>query len=884
MLSLASKASSSPITILFLAASPADMVPLKLDEEVRAIDLALCQSEFGRFFHLEQHWAVRATEIQALLLRYQPDIVHFSGHGSTNSELMFLDDNGQHYLVNAETFSRLFSILRDNIRCVVLNACYSSVQAEAIAQYVDVVVGVSQAIGDRSAIQFAAAFYQALGFGRSVKSAFDLGVAQIELANLDYSHTLQLIALHQDPDQLVFAPQYLKPTPVHPSSRRTDRNRTTLIKLVNDFWIEGVLKKSLYHEVLLRLALHMEPEAVDTPLWEMVVRRPKVDDQPLPPDTSIDQVFEDLHRSLLILGEPGAGKTTTLLNLARAALEWSADGTEPIPVVFNLASWTEQRFPIEDWLLAELKDKYQIPVKIAQPWIANDELLLLLDGLDQVGMPHRVACVAALNAFLEKHLVEIAICCRVNDYSAIDQHLHVRGTVVLQALSGQQIQQFLASAGLEQSPLATDIQDSLPLQQLAQSPLMLNVMALAYSRMPDPPTRNSTHAADHLYIHLFNCYVARMLAQRPHGSHYTPPQTRSWLAWLAKLLVRQGQVEFLIESLRPACLSRRGDRLLYDLALRAISGLLFILAGTAGGLAFRLAGNISLIKSLLTGLIVGTLFLLPFELSGLVARRLPRWAAIGITVGLTALVALPFPVGEDSKFRAIASLIISLTMALPASLAGSLLGHTDVILLADRLIWSWRKARYGLALALGTALAVGLTVTYFGYGSRSLSDAITAALVVGAVAIPVTGLTRSMTIPQTKLPNEGVWRSLHNALWVAIAVFVPVLLTGTVWGLVYQSSLGIGLGCGLIFGLPIALAAGLAEGGIAGLQHVILRVLLYRRGVMPWNYSRFLNDAADRCLLRKVGGSYIFMHALLLDYFAESPDGLYLRDRNFTND
>ena len=101
-------------------------------------------------------------------------------------------------------------MLKDNIRCVVLNACYSEGQAEAIAQHIDCVVGMSRAISDPAAMGFATAFYQALGYGRDVKTAFDLGCAQIDLESLGEQNTPKLLALRINPKDLVF----VRTTPV----------------------------------------------------------------------------------------------------------------------------------------------------------------------------------------------------------------------------------------------------------------------------------------------------------------------------------------------------------------------------------------------------------------------------------------------------------------------------------------------------------------------------------------------------------------------------------------------------------------------------------------------------------------------------------------------
>lgn len=101
-------------------------------------------------------------------MRYKPHIVHFSGHGSTMGEIALPDESDRTQPVPSNTLAQLFSILKDNMRCVLLNACYSEVQARGIAESIDCVVGMSRAILDKAAIDFAAGFYLGLGYGRSV--------------------------------------------------------------------------------------------------------------------------------------------------------------------------------------------------------------------------------------------------------------------------------------------------------------------------------------------------------------------------------------------------------------------------------------------------------------------------------------------------------------------------------------------------------------------------------------------------------------------------------------------------------------------------------------------------------------------------------------------
>ena len=201
------------VTILFLAANPHDTSRLNLDEEIRAIDAALQKGRYRNRFRIEQHWAVRATELDDFLLRHRPQIVHFSGHGSAASELILEEDTPRDIrraqagprtseAVSADSLSRVFAPLKGTVRCVVLNACYSEIQARAISQHVDCVVGMSRAIGDSAAINFASGFYLALSHGSKVGEAFQLACSEIERSALIDDDVPKLIG--QNHDSLTF--------------------------------------------------------------------------------------------------------------------------------------------------------------------------------------------------------------------------------------------------------------------------------------------------------------------------------------------------------------------------------------------------------------------------------------------------------------------------------------------------------------------------------------------------------------------------------------------------------------------------------------------------------------------------------------------------------
>jgi hypothetical protein len=129
--------SNSKICILLLTANPTGETNLRLDEELREIDQRLQAAKYRDHFHLEKHGALRVSDIQQYLLRHQPEIVHFSGHGTGYSELIFENQDGLGQPVPGKALTDLFGLFKETIRCVVLNACFSQQQAEAIAQEID---------------------------------------------------------------------------------------------------------------------------------------------------------------------------------------------------------------------------------------------------------------------------------------------------------------------------------------------------------------------------------------------------------------------------------------------------------------------------------------------------------------------------------------------------------------------------------------------------------------------------------------------------------------------------------------------------------------------------------------------------------------------------
>lgn len=180
-------------TILVLSANPKGTAPLRLDEEIRDIKEVLRRAKEGNRFKIESAQASRYRDIQDAILHHSPTIIHFSGHGAGAEGLVFEDYNGQQKLVDTKALAQLFSMLAQQIEFVVLNACYSEIQAQAIAQHIDYVIGMSKPIGDPAAIEFAVGFYQALGYGKDVEEAYNWGCNAIQIAGIAEDLTPQLL-------------------------------------------------------------------------------------------------------------------------------------------------------------------------------------------------------------------------------------------------------------------------------------------------------------------------------------------------------------------------------------------------------------------------------------------------------------------------------------------------------------------------------------------------------------------------------------------------------------------------------------------------------------------------------------------------------------------
>jgi eukaryotic-like serine/threonine-protein kinase len=649
-----------------------------------------------------------------------------------------------------------------------------------------------------------------------------------------------------------------------------DRNRSRMLKKVRDFWIGGVLEHTLHGAALIALGLESQPAAVTTP-WTLALQDGDEAPRSLPPGTRITDVFDALNGELLLLGQPGAGKTTLLLDLARDLLDRAdRDVTHPVPVVFNLSSWALRRRPLAAWLVDELNERYDVPRRIGADWIARDEVLPLLDGLDEVAPAQRESCVQAINAFRQDHgFLDLAVCCRAEHYESLGTRLKLQGAVLIQPLESSQIDAYLAEAGAPAGGLRAALQQDTTLRDLASSPLLLNIMLLAYRDLPAEALTASDDAAAHRR-RLFDAYVERALHRRVSDSGYTPEQIVRWLRWLAQGMQRQAQSVFLIERLQPDWIEDSRARRWYALDGVVVTLGLGILFGSSLGLAHGTFGSVDVLDItfievlwawFLGGLwsaIVTTalgLYGLPLALhaENSMARGLGtiRWGlAGGIIAGFASAHVLAF---SDAVSNG------ALTFALTTLLFG-LVDDPWRVRIRQKLSWSWWRALGGGLVGLLCGIIYVIVVSAFSVPSPTSAVHAPAewtlpmAVIWGSLA----GLS-SRTIEGELRPNQGIRRAGYHAVIIGG-------ICGIIIGTILWIPSGWRVGSTAIIGIGALI--GLAAGGLAWIRHYILRLILWRHDYLPWNIARFLDSCADRVLLRKLGGGYIFVHRLLLEHFA----------------
>ncbi|WBB65952.1 NACHT domain-containing protein [Micromonospora sp. WMMD812] len=632
--------------------------------------------------------------------------------------------------------------------------------------------------------------------------------------------------------------------PRPPGRASEARARRVLLDRVRRYWVTNVLERSLHEEARIVLGIAAAVDDRRHP-WSLHASGRDGFAGTLDDDASMSAVFERLDQSMVILGEPGAGKTTTLLELARDLLARAeADPEAPVPVVVNLSSWATDRRPLDRWLVDQLAERYGMPTGNAAAWVDAGEVLPLLDGLDEVAEEHRDACAEAIAAFHARQpLTPIAVCCREAEYGRLRRELPLYGTVTIQPLTRTQIERYVDRPGLAGVRAALDADPEL--WKFADSPLLLSIMAVAYADGPDPAAaRTHTRRA-----RLFTRYVDTMLRRRPHPIH-RPERAVRYLSALAGRMRDRRQTIFVLDSINetwvPPVFVREGKLRPRFLDAEVLGRLVTCAAVTLGLtiVGYALLGP----RGALVGAAGGL-----YGTAVATTRRYDDLSAI-----MQAVRRGDRPKDQRGALRAAVSGLGNLTGALGAggfALLGIVASTVAVFLAFDRSGGRLAGLLFGLSYLL-TALATtgaGQAVTDHLEGHRPpgthrelptglllhrLAVAGRAALVVG----PLTGCVAALLVTSRTTPGEAARYGLLIGLTGAAMLLIRV---------------GVG---------PIT-------------EQWLIRRRLARLDLLPQPLVPFLEYAVQCLFLRNVGDGYIFVHRELLEFFAEQmyhvrPEGL----------
>jgi hypothetical protein len=721
---------------------------------------------------------------------------------------------------------------------------------------------------------------------------------------------------------------------VSPADEAEQRNLAILRGKVSKFWIEGVLGRSVHGEALLALGKKTLPDAVINQLGRALVRTDKA--EMLPSDRKMGAVFNDVDGFLLILGEPGSGKTTTMLELARDLLEPGEDDSDaPVPVVFNLSSWSVKRQSLFDWLVDELKTIYRIPKPVSRSCLNNGRLIPLLDGLDEVAEENRLACLNAINELLgEKSEVGVpglVVCSRRKEYVSLPVRLTLTGAIYLLPLKPDQVDEHLAKGDSRLSALRTAIKEDVDLQKLAESPLMLSIMSMAYQdSTPELLAGEELLGAEARRKHVFDCYIGRMFERKGTAGPYERASTEKWLSWLAHQMNKHSQSMFLIENLQPGWLPTRRARWAYGLTSRAVIGIAWGLAislpiwlinrkipdpnyflemglgwGLFAGIAAGLIDSIRLSRAVQPSVSQERVVFLKSIFSVLV------YVAVGgLVAGLVAWVVGVGHIDDDDLDHVSTAVVCVLSFGLVFGLRRRRPAISDIQTVGS-LSWSFSSARKGLVKGLLGGLTEGLLVL------------VGLALIVGAVSLAVTLREPNVHLPEVVFvavflmmlfliiglallviggalgsaigtifsglsgrtlqaasldngkSNQGIRRSARNGIVGGLLMGIPGgLVAGAISCAIQKRGGGAvhwdsTLRAISFVGLALAIPSSLWYGMADVIQHYTLRSILALKHYTPRQHARFLDYAVRLIFLQKVGCGYIFIHRLLLEHFAE---------------
>ncbi|MGW4441249.1 NACHT domain-containing protein [Streptomyces sp. NPDC004682] len=641
----------------------------------------------------------------------------------------------------------------------------------------------------------------------------------------------------------------------------TDLARRRVRRYTQRVWVDGGLHRQLDGTISLATPLRERPQAVDRGWLSDGRRRGSGPEATGRPPLGVEQWAEEFGGRLLILGEPGSGKSTQLLRLGETLLSSeNPQDQERCPVILLLATWQPHTSSFDRWLVTELREHYQIAPDLAERWLRDGTLLLLLDGLDEVPEEERGHCLEALNAFLRDAAfaeVRTVVTCRSAEYNRLPARLALDGAVSLAPVEPEEAQRAFRAEGAALEPLRRQAEENTEVAAVFRTPLMVVLAVLTYrersASLPLPAGDATQVRQDILRLYVVSMlYRRRVLAPAEPGStaagapRFTPSQTYRYLAYLAQLMTRRGsrlRTLLYVDELTPEWLPQKGEERYLPQGMptgwfgrfTARVGLDHASTGCTGGL---LAAG-------LFALFVAPLALYAWgPLPGLLGA-----ASLSLAMGL--LVFTLFGVTRMKPFGGSVSYFLDDVGSVPRAATQ----------------WTWvaaRAARWVVPAATGAGLC-GVVVAVSTTAMSGLVVALTV-LVGGLLGLGlVPDYRREPDYPGEALSVSG--RVLRTLLLAAVALGAAESAAYAAVGWPWQAC---------VAAIPMSTSLFMITGpGRAWLRTRALTFGGSRSGLLPRRLGPFLEHATERALLRRAGGGYAYVHDALQEYFTHAdPDAV----------
>ncbi|NWF27386.1 NACHT domain-containing protein [Streptomyces sp. PKU-EA00015] len=684
-----------------------------------------------------------------------------------------------------------------------------------------------------------------------------------------------------------------------PTRMRSDKAaaklRRRMLKRVRAKTADEIRRAESHYYLCPRFVIWRDPEGSGTGRTTRGRRTRRSEPVRVPAsETEIRVLFDDVDE-VVVLGRPGLGKTTQLARLghqlAVEALEQNSSAEpSPIPVFLSLDSYRGE--PMEEWLVSAMgRGSYELPAVLVRTWLSRRQLLPVLDGLDEVPEAERPRCVEELRR-LRVQCPGIAIGCRTDeaDLRRLARSIGALRYAELLPPTRQDVQDFLAcdiealkdvSAALEADP---------DLWPLLQSPMVLNVIHVAYRNRSAAELREPGSLTDRRG-RIFDTYIRRCLADGRPGAYDEPERTLHWLTWLARTLTERGEHVLHLDRLDLTWLSPAQQVLpksVPNVVMSAVAlgvPLVWVVVATQAGVIRTSLSDAAAFAVAMALTIAGQAY-----------RSEKHYATSPSERGSTGpdepgSILIPFganmPVMLFNFFWLVVLLRADLTA--PGVLVIGLgylwvtatqfdAAFTDVYSPVEQLRWTWRRqertlwspTKQNYIRGIVTIFLVVTNVLLFGYVLHLLCPdpwwiGPAATLPLGVLYAFGNQLEPSLQDRRPR-PNEGIRRTLRfsliqgisTCLLIGLALFALITLTSPQDDRA-RSAWFVALLLGSLYGL----ARAFRYGGLAILRHWTIRAVLAQSGSSPYRYRRFLHTAEQRILLYRADSGFSFPHRLL---------------------